>query len=193
MEVPDPRLLLQAAIEKLQDQVVLKQAELDRVAGELRQLQQQLARLVFAIQTVNEFIPGNPLPLPHRVVNPTCPDSGRTLFSPDNEDQANSETPKFDLARKTALDCALVILKERMPGSVHFRQLAAEAVGRGYRSPKGNTDLDTIERTFWDTLRRVKHDPDVPIVFEGNGLFRFEPQKPQFQPADEGEGDGPFN
>jgi hypothetical protein len=180
MDAPDPRTSLEAAIRQLQADEAKKRAEYDRVAGELRQIQQRLSRLTLAIQTVNEFIPSSPLPAPPPYPQGTfrLPSLFTSLNGADDEVVDSPSPPLYDLTGKTALESALLILEERSPEPVHFRDLAAAAILRGYRSPKGTDDTERLEKTFWDTLRRVKHlDSPEPVVFEGDGKFRYEPHK----------------
>ena len=75
---------------------------------------------------------------------------------------ASSEQP---FAGKKIRECALILLKEKSPQ--HFKNLAKEAVARGYRSQKGG-DLEIVARSFWSLLNSMGSD------FEkvGPGEFR---------------------
>jgi hypothetical protein len=68
-------------------------------------------------------------------------------------------------AGKKIRECALILLAEKSPQN--FRDLATEAVARGYTSQKGG-DLEIVSRSFWSALSGWKGD------FEraGPGSFR---------------------
>jgi hypothetical protein len=50
---------------------------------------------------------------------------------------------------KKIRECVKILLNEKSPQ--HFRDLAKEAVARGYRSQKGG-DLEIISKSFWSCL-----------------------------------------
>jgi hypothetical protein len=98
----------------------------------------------------------------------------------DNTQSLPAPPELFDLKGQTILDCALTLLQEAAPDPVHYATLAQQAFNRGYRSPRGFSDPETLARNFWDALRRIKEDVDIPIWFDGNGRFHYEPNKLQF-------------
>lgn len=74
-------------------------------------------------------------------------------------------------AGKKIRECAEILLRERSPQ--HFRDLAIEAIARGYRSQKGG-DTEIIAKSFWSTLKLFSK------LFEkvGTGKFRLIEKKP---------------
>jgi hypothetical protein len=168
MESQDLRAVLTSPLEELQRAIEVKRWELEQVTLELKELQDSRAKLVAVYQLVNELVPAARLPVP--TVAPV-------KASPPVEPSSAGEKSKSDLAGKTVLDSAITILKEHAPDAVHYRELASQAFARGYRSPKKGEDMEVIEKSFWDTLRRAKNEADTPLVFEGDGKFRYEPNK----------------
>ena len=60
---------------------------------------------------------------------------------------------KKDLSEKTIMECAEIILSEK--GTMLYRDVAEEALRRGYSSQKGG-NAATVTRSFWATMNRAK-------------------------------------
>jgi hypothetical protein len=69
-----------------------------------------------------------------------------------------------DLSGKTMRECAEIILAEKAP--LGYREVAAEAMRRGYRSPKGG-DENSVTQSFWATMNRAKER----FRSEGDGKY----------------------
>lgn len=67
------------------------------------------------------------------------------------------EKPEQDLAGKTALECAKIILTGNNNEPMHFSAIAKEALRRGYKG-RGDGDRDQVEtrtiQSFWAALHR---------------------------------------
>ena len=66
---------------------------------------------------------------------------------------------------KTMRECAEIILAEKGT-AVHYKDVGAEAISRGYQSPRGGS-VDAITQSFWATMSRT------PECFrkEGKGSY----------------------
>lgn len=168
MGTPDLRAILDAKVDALQSAITQKRTEVERAAAELKDLQSALVKLFDAFKALNDLVPEAKLSI-----------ADGSLFDPlpDRDAVHNPPAGESDLTGCTVLESAVAILKERAPRAVHYRDLAAAAFARGYRSPKKGEDIEAIEKNFWDTLRRVKNEAGVPLVFEGAGRFRYESNK----------------
>lgn len=89
----------------------------------------------------------------------------------DTSPRARQGTTEF--ADKTILEASVQILREAKGRPMHYREIAAEAVGRGYSSGRDKS-YKSLERSFWDTLRRRAGDE---VVFEGKGKFVLDEEK----------------
>jgi len=75
-----------------------------------------------------------------------------------------------DLAGKTSLQCARIILRERGNAGTHFSAIVREAMRRGYRGRvDGSPEVveTTLMKSFWAALSRAN---DMEKV--GNGMYR---------------------
>jgi hypothetical protein len=63
------------------------------------------------------------------------------------------EDPVLPFADKTIVDCATILLTEKSPR--YFREVAREAIARGYKSQKGG-DLEIVSKSFQTALINFK-------------------------------------
>jgi hypothetical protein len=78
------------------------------------------------------------------------------------------EEGKGPFADKTIFECARILLTENSPQ--FFRQIAREAIARGYKSQKGG-DLEIVSKSFQNTLITAKD------IFERIGPGQFQLKK----------------
>jgi hypothetical protein len=72
-----------------------------------------------------------------------------------------------DFSEMTIAQAATTLLKEYGGKGVHFREIAASALARGYKGRK-DSSVKSITQSFWATMKRQ------PDVFEklGEGMYR---------------------
>jgi HB1, ASXL, restriction endonuclease HTH domain len=146
---------------------------LDRIEIEISKLKRQLCDLETAARVLRSFQPESHNPV-EKVPEQSTPSP--PLLSPKqtnghsplpSDSQAITEITIKDnsFSGKTMAECAERLLRER--GPMHYREVAEEAIRRGYRSTKGGSP-DTLASSFWATLSRK------PELFEpaGRGIYK---------------------
>jgi len=117
---------------------------LEQLEEELLRKQSEVSELEIAVRVLRRMeSAGNS----KRVAVPQ-PEAGQS--QPKNSPQSGEQT----LAGKTMSQCAVAIIKERGPS--HYKRIAEMAMHRGYKTPRGATDPETIIQSFWATLNRDK-------------------------------------
>jgi HB1, ASXL, restriction endonuclease HTH domain len=79
-----------------------------------------------------------------------------------------------ELAGKTIMEAAMMVLSEHPRRPMHFREIATDAIRRGYQSGR-DTDGETVITSFGQTLRREAYREGNPIVAHGGGRFSYLP------------------
>ena len=126
--------------------------DLERIEGRIVALRRELDDLETARRVIRSLAAAEGGNSP-----PKCPQVGIG--------QRNREKP----ARMTILETAKSILTER--GEAYFKDVAAEAIARGYEGKKSSTK-DKIAKSFWAIMKR---NSDT-FVATGKGKFRLKTQ-----------------
>jgi len=75
-----------------------------------------------------------------------------------------------DFIGRTALDCAVIIMRERKNEAIHYSEIAKEAMRRGYRGRSHGSEAaieSRVVQSFWATLHRSERFESV-----GKGIYR---------------------
>jgi hypothetical protein len=150
---------MSSVLERLEAAIAAKQAELARLQGELSELET-------AARVLHTFEADDARPAAEARTTPIIP-------VPANTTNGVADTaPNADAAGKTIKDWAFDILVDR--GPLHYREIAEEAVRRGYRSARDSGEA-TIVRSFWAILNRNT----ATFELAGRGVYRLKQSRPK--------------
>lgn len=71
-----------------------------------------------------------------------------------NESYPDPSDPRNDLWGRTICEAASAILSDARGGWLHYQEVARRAFVRGYRSNRMRSTRQTINKSFFDTMRR---------------------------------------
>lgn len=155
------------------DSIEQRKKQLDEVLEAYKAFRQKLAALprelaleaersLSANQVQQQERP--PRDTPSTAEEPTSEEQETVLLLP------SDKVIPADLAGKTSLECAMVILTEKKNEPTHFSSIAKEAMRRGYQGRTSGTSDEVEQRTiksFWASMSR---SDDLDGV--GRGFYR---------------------
>jgi hypothetical protein len=163
---------------ELRSEIDAKRVQATRLREEIIALEKNLAALTQAQQVLHKFFPEQ---VQAEHPQPELPTTLKAHTDSSFLDPQDTTPINDDYAGLTLLESATLTLQE-INRPMHTSEIARAVLRRGYRSPRGVTDVKTVDSNVWDALRRIRANPKIPILFVGRRMFRYAENKVAIEP-----------